>query len=134
MEIRTWLNRAWKLDAEIRTLEMAKIEERRRVLSTTSTPSEIVVASTKNPHKYDRLVELEDKIDEIIDREFAIKKEILEFISDIPDARFRTLLIGRYIRFMTWERIAVQMHYSYKQTLRLHKAALKMCEEFWDAD
>ena len=131
MEIRAWLNRAWKLDAEIRTLEMAKIEERRRVLSTTSAPSDIVVSSTKNPHKYDRLVELEDKIDEIIDREFAIKKEILEFISDIPDARFRTLLIGRYIRFMTWERIAVQMHYSYKQTIRLHKAALKMCEEYW---
>lgn len=132
MEIKSWLNRAWKLDAEIQSLEMAKIEERRRVLSTTSNPSNTVVSGTKNPHKYDRLVELESKIDEIIDREIAVKREILEFISDIPDARYRTLLIGRYIRFMTWERIAVQMHYGYRQTLRLHRAALIACEEMWN--
>ena len=113
-------------------MEQAKAEERRRVLSITSSPSNTVVSGTKDPHKYDRLIELESKIDEIIDREIAIKKEILDFISMISDVRYRGLLIARYVRFMTWERIAVQMHYSYKQTIRLHKAALKMCEEMWD--
>ena len=132
MDIRAWLNRGWKLDTEIKMLEQAKAEERRRVLSITSSPSNTVVSGTKDPHKYDRLIELENKIDEIIDREIAIKKEILDFISMISDVRYRGLLIARYVRFMTWERIAVQMHYGYRQTLRLHKAALKMCEEMWD--
>lgn len=131
MDIRAWLNRGWKLDTEIKMLEQAKAEERRRVLSITSSPSNTVVSGTKDPHKYDRLIELENKIDEIIDREIAIKKEILDFISMITDVRYRGLLIARYVRFMTWERIAVQMHYGYRQTLRLHKAALKMCEEMW---
>lgn len=131
MDIRAWLNRGWKLDTEIKMLEQAKAEERRRVLSITSSPSNTVVSGTKDPHKYDRLIELESKIDEIIDREIAIKKEILDFISMITDVRYRGLLIARYVRFMTWERIAVQMHYGYRQTLRLHKAALKMCEEMW---
>lgn len=132
MDIRAWLNRGWKLDTEIKMLEQAKAEERRRVLSITSSPSNTVVSGTKDPHKYDRLIELESKIDEIIDREIAIKKEILDFISNITDVRYRGLLIARYVRFMTWERIAVQMHYGYRQTLRLHKAALKMCEEMWN--
>lgn len=131
MDIRAWLNRGWKLDTEIKMLEQAKAEERRRVLSITSSPSNTVVSGTKDPHKYDRLIELESKIDEIIDREIAVKKEILDFISMISDVRYRGLLIARYVRFMTWERIAVQMHYGYRQTLRLHKAALKMCEEMW---
>lgn len=131
MDIRAWLNRGWKLDTEIKMLEQAKAEERRRVLSITSSPSNTVVSGTKDPHKYDRLIELESKIDEIIDREIAIKKEILDFISMINDVRYRGLLIARYVRFMTWERIAVQMHYGYRQTLRLHKAALKACEEMW---
>lgn len=131
MDIKAWLNRGWKLDTEIKMLEQAKAEERRRVLSITSSPSNTVVSGTKDPHKYDRLIELESKIDEIIDREIAIKKEILDFISMITDVRYRGLLIARYVRFMTWERIAVQMHYGYRQTLRLHKEALKMCEEMW---
>lgn len=115
------------MDYEIRALEDVEEEEWRRVTSRTAKLEGTQVKGTRNPHKFDRLAELQEKIDERIESKIAIKTEILDFIAEIPDTIWRTLLIYRYIRFMTWERIAVRMHYSYRQVLNIHKAALNYC-------
>lgn len=53
------------------------------------------------------------------------EQEIVRAVIDaVDDADLRQLLILRYINGLTWEKIAVDMHYSFRHTLRLHGAAL----------
>lgn len=125
MTAKEWLMRVWKLNDEISALLEAKRIEYERCISTTSAFTGEVVKSTKCPHKFDKLTELEIKIDVRIDRLYAIKTEILEAINSIENITYRTLLIERYINCKTWEKIAVDMNYSYSNIVHnLHPKAL----------
>lgn len=58
-------------------------------------------------------------------RTMKAEQEIVQAVIDaVDDANLRQLLILRYINGLTWEKIAVDMHYSFRHTLRLHGAAL----------
>lgn len=53
------------------------------------------------------------------------EQEIVQAVIDaVDDPDLRQLLILRYINGWTWEKIAVDMNYSWRHTLRLHGAAL----------
>ena len=53
------------------------------------------------------------------------EQEIVQAVIDaVDEPDLRQLLILRYINGLTWEKIAVDMHYSFRHTLRLHGAAL----------
>lgn len=58
-------------------------------------------------------------------RLYDVKREILGVINMVGDSTYRTLLVMRYIRFMKWEEIAEEMHYTYKWIHILHKRAIK---------
>lgn len=82
------------------------------------------VQGTKDPHKYDKLAVLDGKIDERIDKLVAVKAEIMDMIAQLKDWRYREILKRRYIDMQTFERIAVDMNYSWRQVIRLHGGAL----------
>ena len=46
-------------------------------------------------------------------------------IERVNDCTLRKLLIKRYLQFKTWEQIAVEMNYSWRQIVRLHGKALQ---------
>lgn len=52
------------------------------------------------------------------------RNEIIRRIEKSDDSRFIQVLTYRYIYHMEFEEIACKMHYSFRQTLRLHKLAL----------
>lgn len=53
------------------------------------------------------------------------EQEIVQAVIDaVDEPDLRQLLILRYINGLTWEKIAVDMNYSWRHTLRLHGAAL----------
>ena len=53
------------------------------------------------------------------------EQEIVQAVIDaVDDPDLRQLLILRYINGLTWEKIAVDMNYSWRHTFRLHGAAL----------
>ena len=81
--------------------------------------------STKNPHKFDRLVELESLVDAKIDEQIAMKAETLETIMKLQDRRQRMVLMGYFIEMKTWEQVAVDLNYSYMHITRIHGYALK---------
>lgn len=85
--------------------------------------------STKNPHKYDRLVELESLVDEKIDQQIALKAEILNTIMQLEDRRQRLVLMEYYIEMKTFEQVAVDIHYSWRQIMNIHGHALKAIQE-----
>jgi len=131
MTAKEWLNRARKVDLEISTLVKARDQEKDRVLKITQSFDGVTVSGTKDPHKYDRLAALEVELDKQIDRLVDIKAETLKEINKLSNPMFRVVLIKRYIECLTFEQIAVDISYSYKQTCRIHGRALMKMEELW---
>lgn len=54
-----------------------------------------------------------------------VKKQIAEVIAEVEEPRFRTLLELRYRNYLSFERIAVEMNYSWRHVIRLHDEALR---------
>ena len=76
-----------------------------------------------------RLIELEGEINDRIDALIALRREIEGCIRTVDSSAQRRVLRLRYIEGMTWERVALEMHYERTQVWRLHGralAALKM--------
>ena len=71
-----------------------------------------------------KIVDLENEIDTDIDRLVAIREGIKTIIEAVEDDRERLLLQYRYLDGWTFEKIAVEMNYSWRQIHRLHSKAL----------
>jgi DNA-directed RNA polymerase specialized sigma subunit len=71
-----------------------------------------------------KIVDLEKEIDADIDRLVAIRDGIKTIIEAVEDDRERLLLQYRYLDGKTFEKIAVEMNYSWRQIHRLHSRAL----------
>ena len=129
MNAKTWLMRARNIDREIDGLIAERDEVYSRLVSVNQKLTGNTVQSTKDPHKYDRLVELDAEIDRCIDELVRTKMEIIRGIRRLTDGRHREILRKRYLEGQTFEQIAVGIGYSYKQTCRLHGRALFKMEE-----
>ena len=51
-------------------------------------------------------------------------------ITAVPNVEYQTVLEKRYLCFITWEQIAVDMNYSMQYTFRIHEKALKEIEAY----
>ena len=54
-----------------------------------------------------------------------VKRQIAEVIAAVEEPRYRTLLELRYRNYLSFERIAVEMNYSWRHVIRLHDEALR---------
>ena len=71
-----------------------------------------------------RIVDAETVVDAEISLLIATAREVENTIKSVKDSTLRTLLYERYINGKTFEQIAVQLNYSWRQTCRLHGVAL----------
>lgn len=74
----------------------------------------------------EQMIELEKEIQMKINTLLSIRSNINKAIDSVPDETLRSLLRYRYICGYTFERIAVEMNYSYKQICRKHGNALSL--------
>lgn len=72
-----------------------------------------------------KIIELEESIKKDIEKLVDLKSEIMSVIKAVPNVEYQTLLEKRYLCFITWEQIAVDMNYSMQHVHRMHSAALK---------
>lgn len=72
-----------------------------------------------------KVLDLEEQLKADFTQLCDVKARIAAAINEVQDASLRTLLQFRYQDYYSFERIAVMMSYSWRHTLRLHKAALK---------
>ena len=122
-----YLLRYRQAEREVRLLMEEK--ERLLALATKVTPS--YSGETKGSGSGSRVESAAEKIDACkaeIDQallaQMDIRREITAKIRDIPGQALREVLRRYYILGMTWEEVAVSMHYSYMQVCRLHGQAL----------
>ena len=125
MTAKQYLNRVRRIDKEIEALLRLVQRTRESLETVTQNYDSDGAQSTKNPHKYDRLVELESLVDEKIDQQIALKAEILNTIMQLEDRRQRLVLMEYYIEMKTFEQVAVDIHYSWRQIMNIHGHALK---------
>lgn len=129
MTAKQWLNRGRRIDQEISKLMETKALIEARLTSITQSYDSDGAQSTKDPHKFDRLVEIDSLISERADELTRTKAEILTTINQLPDSRQRMVLISYYIDGKTWEQTAVDLHYSYMHIMRIHGYALVEIEK-----
>ena len=72
-----------------------------------------------------KIVDLQEEINKDIDRLVDLKREIMGVIKAVPNVEYQTILEKRYLCFISWEQIAVDMNYSMQHIHRMHSSALK---------
>lgn len=77
------------------------------------------------------IIKYEDKIKADTERWTAALHRVMRIIDAVKDQRYQVLLIHRYRDLWTWERIAIDMKYSWQHIHRLHGRALKVANEIW---
>ena len=119
------MNRARRIDREISQLLELKQHTRDRLTNITQTLTADIVSGTHDPHKFDKLAELESEINNKIDDLVAVKTEIYRTLCKLPDRNQRLVLIAYYLDMTTWEQIAVNMNYSYQHIMWIRKKAIE---------
>ena len=72
----------------------------------------------------DKVLEIEEKIDQEIDELQEVRRDIKTVLGQLEDDTLRLLMEYRYIDGLTFEEIAVKMHYSWRWVIKLHGKAL----------
>lgn len=128
MTTKEWLNRGWALDREITALESAKRRAYDRCVSGVASVSGAPGGGGASDGGMSRYADFAAQVDAQIDKLVGIKQEIADVIAQVPDTTLRTLLTKRYLNFEKWEKIAVDLNYSWRWTMKMHRQALQAVE------
>ncbi len=71
-----------------------------------------------------KIIDLQAEINRDIDRLVDLKQEITATIKAVDNNEYQTILEKRYLCFLPWEKIAVDMGYSIRNVQILHGKAL----------
>ena len=129
MRAKEFLLQARGVEYEIRSLKESEREAWDRATNITPNYDGDGSTSTKDPHKFDFLM---DYIDTLVKLEAQLaqkRDEVLMKIYRLHNRNERLVLKSYYIDFKTWERTACDLHFSYRQVIRIHAKALKHIEE-----
>ena len=134
MTIKEYLSQAYRIDQRINS-KLEQIQSLRELaVKATSTLSDTYSSGNSNKQKMEgvivKIIDLENEIDEEIDRLVDLKHEIVSLIKKVKNPEYQTLLELRYLNFKTWEQIASEMHYSIQHTFRIHDKALSLLRIF----
>lgn len=138
MTAKEYLSQIRKYDSQINN-KLAEIERLREfATSITSTLKEDVVQSgsggkSRVAEAVDKIVDLEWEINADVDKLVDLKREIMAVIDQL-EAPFCDVLYKRYLQYMKWEEIAVDMCYTYQWVCELHGRALLKVKELIEVD
>lgn len=71
-----------------------------------------------------KIVDLQTEINGDIEKLVDLKKEITGVIKSVSNPEYQTILEKRYLCFLSWEQISVDMNYSMQYTFRMHDRSL----------
>lgn len=133
MTTKDYLNQISRLNRMInnKLAEVSQLRELSRSIS--AVKNEERVMSSSDPDKigstYAKIDEMEHNLDNMIDEYIGKKDLIIGQIDGIENENYYNILFSRYIEKKTFEVIATEMKYSWRQIIRLHGNALKSFEE-----
>lgn len=78
-----------------------------------------------------KIEQMENEIDMLVDRYIDNKRIIISQIDSMSDEMTYQILFSRYVEQKTFEKMAIEMNYCYKQIIRRHGKALQEFEQKW---
>lgn len=72
-----------------------------------------------------KIVDLQNEINRAVDEFVDLKRNVESMIGQIQNADHAAILRKRYFEYKTWETIACEMHYSYRNVCYIHGRALQ---------
>lgn len=138
MTAKEYLRQYGQIEREIERL----LEERQRWidLATRITPAySNAPAGSRNsdgkiPAAVEQIIRWEDELGHRVKALITLRQEIDGVLKRLENPDYRTVLQLRYIRGMTWEKVAEEMHYSYQWVCILHGRALQALKEYITVD
>ena len=133
MDTKQCLNQISRLDRMIQN-KLAEISQLRELaMSVSAVKNEERVQTTPNFDKigtaYCKIEEMEEKLDKLIDEYVDKKNLIISQIDGIENETYYEILFARYIEKKTFEKIADEMTYSFRNVTRIHGRALQEFEK-----
>ena len=122
-----YLSQAYRLDIRINS----KIEQVASLNDLAMKATSVATGMPHNPNKgastmadtIDKIIDLQEEINRDIDTLVDLKAEIVTVIKAVCNTEYQTLLEKRYLNYMSWESIAVDMGYSIQHLYRLREKA-----------
>ena len=114
MTAKEYLSQARTLDMRIKS-KLQQIESLNDLATSCTT---VYSDMPRNPNRGGSKVER--AVLKIIEVEDSLKRDV----EDLVELQKETLLEKRYLCFLSWEKIAVDMHYSIQHIFRMHDQAL----------
>ena len=128
-EVKTFLNRGYRLRERIAAKERRIDEWTRRAESITAEIKPVAMFSSTPSKKVEdaacAIVDLQSEIREEIYELARVELEIGRLIKESGlDDTDQYMMEMRYLNYMRWEEIAVELHYAYRWVMRRHKKVL----------
>lgn len=132
MTTKLYLNQIYRLDEIIKNKREEIIQLEAMAESITVATDKENVKSSGNKDKIGtavaKIVDLQEEYLDILNEFLEKRKTIISQIENIEKIEFYNVLCRRYIQYKTFEEIAVEMDYSYRQITRIHGNALQAFE------
>jgi DNA-directed RNA polymerase specialized sigma subunit len=130
MNVKQYLNQVKKLDMMIEN-KKTELEGLESVVTSISiqTDAERIQSSGSKDRLGDtvaRIVDLKEEIKTMLHELIDKKAEIIKVIEAVEDADAYKVLYCRYIKYMTYEEIAGEIHFTRQWVTQIHKRALEI--------
>ena len=123
--------RMYDMRIESKLLEVQSL----RAMVTKVTPTvktDVVMSSSPQDRLGDavaKIIDLEEEIDQEVDAYINLKREVTALLERLENPFHYKVLHQRYFLYHTFERIATDMHYSFRGVCYLHGRALQAFDE-----
>ena len=133
MTTKEYLNQISRLNRMInnKLSELAELKELSKSISAVSNKERVQTSMEQDKigNTISKIDEMEREIDKMIDSYSDKRKHIIGQIDSMEDENSYDILFSRYIEKKSFELIAIEMDYSWRQIIRLHGKALRQFEE-----
>ena len=128
MTVKEYLSQAKFLDQRInnKIQQVAALNNLATKVTSTLTgmPHNPSHATSTMEETINKIIDFQAEINRDIDRLVDLKQEITATIKAVGNNEYQTILEKRYLCFLSWEKIAVDMGYSIRNVQILHGKAL----------
>ena len=135
METKEYLQQIGRYDRLINNKLVELAQYRSMACSVSAVKNDERVQSSPSYDTMDKIVskieQMENEIDMLVDRYIDNKRIIISQIDSMSDEMTYQMLFSRYVEQKTFEKMAIEMNYCYKQVIRRHGKALQEFEQKW---
>ena len=135
METKEYLQQIGRYDRLINNKLVELAQYRSMACSVSAVKNDERVQSSPSYDTMDKIVskieQMENEIDMLVDRYIDSKRIIISQIDSMSDEMTYQILFSRYVEQKTFEKMAIEMNYCYKQIIRRHGKALQEFEQKW---